>query len=65
MGHTHVRDTYEWTLRGGHCIYLNSGTWTGDGQAVEDREHATYLGVDLTGQIQVKDWIRDPLDEPR
>ena len=65
MGHTHVPDTGETTVDGNHCIYFNSGTWTGAGQNTEDRQHATYLDVRETGKVWIQDWIRDPyLEDP-
>ena len=66
MGHTHVPDTAEAEIQGKHCVYFNSGTWVGSGEAVEDRQHATYLDVggrsDQTerGKVWVQDWIRNP-----
>jgi UDP-2,3-diacylglucosamine pyrophosphatase LpxH len=60
MGHTHVPDTAEFQIRGNHCIYFNSGTWTGKGRTKEDRQHATYLDVDEQGKVWIQDWIRNP-----
>jgi predicted phosphodiesterase len=60
MGHTHVPDTAEARISRRRCIYFNSGTWTGKGETVEDRQHATYLDVDEDGKVWVQDWIRNP-----
>ncbi|MFB3882517.1 MAG: metallophosphoesterase [Armatimonadota bacterium] len=66
MGHTHVPDTAEAEIGGKHCVYFNSGTWVGSGEAIEDRQHATYLDVDgrtdanEKGKVWVQDWIRNP-----
>jgi UDP-2,3-diacylglucosamine pyrophosphatase LpxH len=66
MGHTHVPDEAEAGIYGRHCVYLNSGTWVGSGETVEDRQHATYLDVGgrsaetERGKVWVQDWIRNP-----
>jgi UDP-2,3-diacylglucosamine pyrophosphatase LpxH len=60
MGHTHVPDTYQFDVSGKPCIYFNSGTWTGAGDAEEDRAHATYLDLREDGKLWIQDWIRDP-----
>ena len=59
LGHTHVPDSGQVQLGDTKCLYLNSGTWTGQGKTVEDRQHATYLDVDPQGTIWIQDWIRD------
>jgi UDP-2,3-diacylglucosamine pyrophosphatase LpxH len=65
MGHTHVPDSQDWAIQGKQCIYLNSGTWVGSGDDLEDRQHATYLDVREDGKVWMQDWIRNPyLDEP-
>jgi UDP-2,3-diacylglucosamine pyrophosphatase LpxH len=60
MGHTHVPDKHEMDVDGRHCIYLNSGTWTGAGAAEEDRAYATYLDLRDDGTVWIQDWIRNP-----
>jgi hypothetical protein len=60
MGHTHVPDKHEMDVNGKHCIYFNSGTWTGAGDGEEDRAYATYLDVREDGKIWMQDWIHDP-----
>ena len=64
MGHTHVPDTGEATISGTHCIYLNSGTWAGEGNTPRDRSFATYLDVDDVGKVWVQDWISDRWTRP-